>query len=93
MDDTLDRLGANDQSALGTAVAGYAIADGELTVGAKAADVVKVATFLRDDPACQFVNIIDVTAWIGPRASNASTSSIIFFRRAQSAHPAQGGDR
>jgi NADH-quinone oxidoreductase subunit C len=35
---------------------------GELTVTANAADIVKVATFLRDDPACQFICIIDVTA-------------------------------
>ena len=62
MDDTLDRLGQTIKSALGASVTGYAVARGELTVDAKAADVVKVATFLRDDPACQFINIIDVTA-------------------------------
>jgi NADH-quinone oxidoreductase subunit C len=34
---------------------------------AKAADMVKVATFLRDDAACQFISIIDGTAvdWPG----------------------------
>ncbi|HKS84484.1 MAG TPA: NADH-quinone oxidoreductase subunit C [Pseudolabrys sp.] len=62
MDDTLDRLGQTIKNALGASVAGYATARGELTVEANAADVVKVATFLRDDPACQFVSIIDVTA-------------------------------
>jgi len=31
-------------------------------VGAKAADLIKVVAFLRDDPACQFINIIDITA-------------------------------
>lgn len=62
MDDTLDRLGQTIKNALGASIAGYATARGELTVEAKAADVVKVATFLRDDPACQFVSIIDVTA-------------------------------
>ena len=38
-----------------------------MTVIAKAADIVKVATFLRDDPACQFICIIDITAvdWPG----------------------------
>jgi NADH-quinone oxidoreductase subunit C len=62
MDDTLERLGQTIRNALGASVAGYTVANGELTVNAKAADVVSVAKFLRDDPACQFVNIIDVTA-------------------------------
>ena len=62
MDDTLDRLGQTIRSALGAQITGYTVARGELTVDAKAADIVKVATFLRDDPACQFINIIDVTA-------------------------------
>jgi len=67
MDETLDRLGSTIKTALGDSVAGYEIARGELTVHARAADIVKVATFLRDDPACQFACIIDVTAvdWPG----------------------------
>jgi NADH-quinone oxidoreductase subunit C len=43
-------------------VSGHTIAFGELTLHANAADIVKVATFLRDDPRCQFVNFVDVTA-------------------------------
>ncbi len=62
MDDLLDRLGATIKNALPASVTGYEVARGELTVVAKAADIVKVATFLRDDPACQFICIIDVTA-------------------------------
>ena len=62
MNDTLDRLGQTIKGALGASVIDYAVANGDLTVTAKAADVVKVATFLRDDPACQFVCIIDITA-------------------------------
>ena len=62
MEDTLERLGQTIQNALGPSVTGNVVANGELTVHAKAADVVSVAKFLRDDPACQFVNIIDVTA-------------------------------
>jgi NADH-quinone oxidoreductase subunit C len=62
MDDILDRLGQTIKNALGASVTGYQVAYGELTVDVKAADVVKVATFLRDDPACQFISIIDVTA-------------------------------
>src|SRR5674536_60232 len=62
MDEMLDRLGATIKGALGASVTDYAVAFGELTVTAKAADIVKVATFLRDDAACQFICIIDVTA-------------------------------
>jgi len=62
MDDMLDRLGATIKNALGPSVTGYELVRGELTVAAKAADIVKVATFLRDDPACQFICIIDITA-------------------------------
>jgi NADH-quinone oxidoreductase subunit C len=62
MDDTLERLGQTIQNALGASIIGHVVANGELTVDAKAADVVSVAKFLRDDPACQFVNIVDVTA-------------------------------
>jgi len=62
MDDTLDKLGQTIKNALGASVTGYTVARGELTVDARAADVIKVATFLRDDPACRFINIIDVTA-------------------------------
>jgi NADH-quinone oxidoreductase subunit C len=62
MEDTLDRLGATIKTALAASVTGYEVVRGELTVTAKAADIVKVATFLRDDPACQFICIIDITA-------------------------------
>jgi len=62
MDETLDKLGQTIQTALGKSVEGYTLARGELTVAAQAADIVKVATFLKTDAACQFINIIDVTA-------------------------------
>ncbi len=67
MDETLDRLGQTIKTALPASVTGYEVARGELTIGAKAADIVKVATFLRDDPGCQFICIIDITAvdWPG----------------------------
>jgi NADH-quinone oxidoreductase subunit C len=67
MSDTLDRLGQTITAALGASVSGYALARGELTVTVKAADIVKVARFLRDDPGCLFNCIIDVTAidWPG----------------------------
>jgi len=62
MDDMLDRLGQTIKGALGDSIIGYEIARGELTVTARLLDLIKVATFLRDDPACQFISIIDVTA-------------------------------
>ena len=62
MDDTLRELGATIADALPGAVTGHAIAYGELTITAQADQIVKVVRFLRDDPRCQFVSIIDVTA-------------------------------
>ena len=62
MDDTLDRLGQIIKSSLGASVTGYEVVRGDLTVHAKAADIVKIGRFLRDDPSCQFVCIIDITA-------------------------------
>jgi NADH-quinone oxidoreductase subunit C len=67
MDEMLDRLGQKIAETLGGSVTGYAIAYGELTVTAKASDIVAVATVLRDDPRFLFSNFIDVTAvdWPG----------------------------
>jgi NADH-quinone oxidoreductase subunit C len=62
MDETPERLGETIAGALAGAVTGHAVAHGELTLTANAADIVKVATFLRDDERCRFVCIIDVTA-------------------------------
>ena len=62
MDEGLDRLGQTIKAALPASIAGYEVARGELTVSANAADLIKVVAFLRDDPACQFINIIDITA-------------------------------
>jgi NADH-quinone oxidoreductase subunit C len=62
MDHSLENLGASIKTALPASVTGFEVVRGELTVNAKAADIVKVATFLRDDPACQFICVIDVTA-------------------------------
>jgi NADH-quinone oxidoreductase subunit C len=61
-DDRLEHLGQTILTALPGSVTGYGVAYGELTVQAKAADIVKVATFLRDDPRCEFICFIDVTA-------------------------------
>jgi NADH-quinone oxidoreductase subunit C len=62
MDPTLDNLGESIRTALPGAVSGHEVKHGELTITGEASQIVKIATFLRDDPACQFVSIIDVTA-------------------------------
>ena len=62
MDEALERLGQTIKTALGASVEGYAVAYGELSVTARAADIVKVATYLKTDAACQFICIIDLTA-------------------------------
>ena len=58
----LEDLARKIAGALPGAVSGHAITLGELTIHAKASEIVRVVTFLRDDPACQFVSIVDVTA-------------------------------
>jgi NADH-quinone oxidoreductase subunit C len=67
MDETLERIGQVIANGLGASVAGYEIVRGELIVRGEAADIVKIARFLHDDPSCQFSCIIDVTAvdWPG----------------------------
>jgi len=67
MDEALDTLGRTIANALSSSVKSYAIAHHELTISAKAADIVLVIRFLRDDPQCLFWSIIDVTAvdWPG----------------------------
>jgi NADH-quinone oxidoreductase subunit C len=60
--ETLESLGHLIAGALPGAVVGSVVAHGELTIAANAADIVRVAAFLRDDPECAFCSIIDVTA-------------------------------
>jgi NADH-quinone oxidoreductase subunit C len=62
MNDRLDDLGQAIARALPESVADFGVAKGELTIAARAADIVKVVTFLRDDPGCQFFAFVDVTA-------------------------------
>ena len=62
MSETLQKLGETIAAALAGSVTGFAIANGELTVAANAADIIKVITFLRDDERCQFYSFIDITA-------------------------------
>jgi NADH-quinone oxidoreductase subunit C len=60
--ESLESLGQAIADALPGAVRGHAVVRGELTITAKAADIVAVMTFLRDDPRCAFFAFIDITA-------------------------------
>src|SRR5882757_3287194 len=63
MDDgKLDALGQTIVSALPGAASSHAVAYNQLTISVDATRIVEVVKFLRDDPSCRFVNIIDVTA-------------------------------
>jgi len=62
MDESLDKLGAMIAEALPGSVTGHTVAYAELTVTAKAEDIVKIAKVLREDPRFAFVNLTDITA-------------------------------
>src|SRR6202158_1141498 len=62
MSEALDNLGAKIVGGLAGAATGHSIAFGQLTVAIDASKIVDVVKFLRDDPGCRFVSIIDVTA-------------------------------
>jgi NADH-quinone oxidoreductase subunit C len=61
MSETLQGLSAHLTDKLGDKIAKAEIAYGELTVTVAGEDIVDVVSFLRDDPACQFISIIDVS--------------------------------
>jgi NADH-quinone oxidoreductase subunit C len=60
MAETLEELGQHIAASLGSAVTGAQVAYGELTVTAEASEIIRVLTFLRDDPACRFVCFTDI---------------------------------
>jgi NADH-quinone oxidoreductase subunit C len=62
MDEKLETLGQVLASELSGAIVSHVITNGELTITAGPRDIVKVVTFLRDDPRCEFRSIIDITA-------------------------------
>jgi len=62
MDERLQEIGATIARAMPGLVVDTSVALGELTITAEAKDIVRVITFLHDDPRCQFWCIIDVTA-------------------------------
>jgi NADH-quinone oxidoreductase subunit C len=62
MSEALTTLGEKIVAGLGGAATGHSIAFDQLTVTVQADKIVDVVKFLRDDPGCRFVSIIDVTA-------------------------------
>jgi NADH-quinone oxidoreductase subunit C len=56
----LNKLGEHVATSLGDAVLDRTIAYGGLTVVVQGNEVVRILTFLRDDPRCLFVSLIDL---------------------------------
>jgi len=59
---TLEELGAKLAGALPGALKGWSVPFGELTLETDCAEIVRVLSFLRDNPACRFTLLIDITA-------------------------------
>jgi NADH-quinone oxidoreductase subunit C len=58
--ESLTDLSAHLKEKLGSKLVDSALAYGELTIKIEAADIVDVLSFLKTDPQCQFVSIIDI---------------------------------
>src|SRR3569623_341536 len=71
MDDArLDALGQTIVGALPGAALGHAVEVGELNISVDLSRIVEIVRFLKTDPRCRFVNIIDVTAVDYPGREN-----------------------
>jgi len=62
MDEALNELGQQVAQAFSADVSGFGVALGELRVDAQAGAIVRLLTYLRDEPSCLFQQLIDVTA-------------------------------
>ncbi len=60
MSEALKVLGEHIQAGRPTAVTGWAVTQGELTVTIHRDQVEDVMTWLRDDPACKFTTLVDI---------------------------------
>ncbi|KLK94867.1 NADH dehydrogenase [Microvirga vignae] len=60
MNAELQALSDHIASSLGEAIGDRAVAYNELTIVARREDIVRVVTFLRDDPQCRFVCFVDI---------------------------------
>ena len=61
MDESLAELGEHILGSLEDSVLEFQVAFGELTIVAQAQSIARVLKFLRDDPACRFSTLIDIT--------------------------------
>jgi NADH-quinone oxidoreductase subunit C len=68
--DQLNSLGEKIAADLGGAVNGFAVAYGELTISAQAQAIAEVLLYLRDDPECRFVCLIDICGVDYPEREN-----------------------
>lgn len=62
MDEGLQSLGDHVAASVPGAIIGQSFAFGELTLTLDPAKLIEAVTFLRDDPACLFICLIDLTA-------------------------------
>ena len=76
--------------ALGDVLRDGAVVRGELTLLVQTGAIVRVLTYLRDQPNCRFKMLVDVAASTTRSASSASRWSSSALAQAQPAHPAQG---
>jgi NADH-quinone oxidoreductase subunit C len=60
MDDALKQLGDHVAASLGETVVAVYAPVGQLTVEVKASEILRAVEFLRDDPRCRFVCMIDI---------------------------------
>jgi NADH-quinone oxidoreductase subunit C len=68
--DKLNTLGEKIAAELGEAVKSFAVAFGELSVNVQSDAIVRVLTFLRDNPNCRFVCFIDISGVDYPEREN-----------------------
>lgn len=69
-DNALSDLGEHIAASLTREIAGWTIANGELTLRAASGDVTRVLRFLRDDQLCQFTTLIDICGVDWPARAN-----------------------
>jgi NADH-quinone oxidoreductase subunit C len=68
--DKLNILGEKIAADLGEAVKSFAVAFGELNINIRSDAIIRVLTYLRDDPNCRFVCFIDISGVDYPEREN-----------------------
>ena len=71
-EEKLKEFGAALAAGVGPSVMAHEVAFGELTLIAKAEDIVGLLTYLRDDPRCKFTTLADIFAVLDYPASVAA---------------------